>query len=56
MLSERETKCLLEARLRNLKRTYSKLINHHDLIDESIEVKHLINETRDKLRILEATE
>lgn len=38
-----------ETRLRNLKRSYAKMINHHDLIEECNEVKKIIHELESEL-------
>ena len=38
-LNKKERKALLNARLRNMKRRYSKMRMHHDLIDETIDLK-----------------
>ena len=38
-LSEKEKRALLQARIRNLKRKYSKIIQHSDLGEEAIELK-----------------
>ena len=43
MLSEKESRVFKETRLRNLKRRYSKLIQHASLIDEASEVKKEID-------------
>ena len=38
-MTNRERKTLLETRLRNLKRKYSRIIQHSDLIEQAIELK-----------------
>ena len=38
-MTDRERKAYLQARLRNLKRKYAKLIQHSDCMEETIEVK-----------------
>ena len=38
-MNDRERKAYLKAKLRNLKRKYSKVIQHSDLMEETIELK-----------------
>ena len=38
-MNERERKAFLKAKLRNLKRKYSKIVRHADLGEEAIELK-----------------
>ena len=38
-MSDKEYKVYLETRLRNLKRKYSRIIQHSDLIEQAIELK-----------------
>ena len=38
-MNGRERKAFLKAKLRNLKRKYSKVIQHSDLAEEAIELK-----------------
>ena len=38
-MNDRERKAYLKAKLRNLKRKYSKVIQHSDLMEEAIELK-----------------
>ena len=42
-MDEKERKVLLQTRLRNLKRRYSKVIQHADLGEEAIELKSKID-------------
>ena len=51
-MSDRERKAYLEARLRNLKRKYAKLIQHADLIEECIEVKADIDAVERELKLM----
>lgn len=43
MLSDKEKRCFKETRLRNLKRRYSKMIQHSELTRDAIELKSEIN-------------
>ena len=36
---DKERKCLLQTKLRNLKRKYAKLMQHSDLGEEAIDIK-----------------
>lgn len=47
-----ERQVLLETRLRNLKRTYSKMIDHSDLLDECIELKAEIDGIERELKLM----
>ena len=38
-MNERERKAFLKAKLRNLKRKYAKIVQHGDLMEETIELK-----------------
>lgn len=38
-MSPKEKKVLLETRLRNLKRSYARMIQHPDMVEECIELK-----------------
>jgi hypothetical protein len=38
-MDDRERKTYLETKLRNLKRKYAKVVQHSDLIEETIELK-----------------
>ena len=51
-MSDRERKAYLEARLRNLKRKYAKLIQHADLIEECIEIKADIDAVERELKLM----
>ena len=42
-MNERERKTYLNAKLRNLKRKYAKLVAHSDLLEEALEIKHEID-------------
>ena len=46
MLTEKEHKVLMETRLRNLERKYSRVIQHADLTDIAKEIKTEINTIR----------
>ena len=48
-MDENQERVFIETKLRNLKRKYSKLIQHSDLTDEAIEVKNEIEVLEDKL-------
>jgi len=39
LMDDRERKTYLETKLRNLKRKYAKVVQHSDLIEETIELK-----------------
>ena len=43
-MENKERKVLLEARLRNLKRKYAKIIQHSSLVQEALELKKEIDE------------
>ena len=49
MLSEKEQRCLKETRLRNLKRKYSKIKEHPDLLKESNEIQKEITTLENEL-------
>lgn len=49
MLSERENNVLMETRLRNLKRRYSKVKEHAELTDEARKILTEINHIETKL-------
>ena len=49
-LPEHERKALLNARLRNLKRKYSRIIQHADLGEEAIELKAEIDSIERQLK------
>ena len=49
MLSEKEQRVLKETRLRNLKRKYSKLIQHADLTPEAEKIQHEIQTIENEL-------
>lgn len=44
-MTPEQEKTYLETRLRNLKRKYSRLIQHPDLMEETLETKNQINNT-----------
>ena len=46
---DRERKCLLSARLRNLERKYAKLSQHPELLDETFEVKRELDKVKHEL-------
>jgi len=50
MLSDKEQKCLQETRLRNLKRTYSKTIQHPELTEQAQKIKTEINTLEKELQ------
>ena len=43
-MEDKQRKTLLEARLRNLKRKYAKIVQHSSLVQEALELKHEIDE------------
>ena len=48
-MNDRERKVYLEAKLRNLKRKFSKLIQHSDLVTEALEIKKEIDSIENEL-------
>ena len=48
---DKERRTLLETRLRNLKRKYSKVIQHADLGEEAIELKSQIDGIERQLKL-----
>ena len=48
-LTDKEYRVYLETRLRNLKRRYSKLLQHADLVDEALDTKKQIQATEEEL-------
>lgn len=48
-MNDRERKVYLEAKLRNLKRKFSKLIQHSDLLQETLEIKKEIDKIENEL-------
>ena len=48
---DKERRTLLETRLRNLKRKYSKVIQHADLGEEAIELKSQIDVIERQLKL-----
>ena len=48
-MNPREEKVYKETRLRNLKRRYAKVIQHHDLFEEAIELKADIDQLEREL-------
>lgn len=51
-MSDKERKAYLKARQRNLKRKYAKLIQHADLIEETIEVKADLDAVERELKLM----
>ena len=51
-MSDRERKAYLQARQRNLKRKYAKLLKHSDLIEETIEVKADLDAVERELKLM----
>jgi hypothetical protein len=51
MLSPREEKFLKETRLRNLKRKYSKIVQHADLMEYASEIKSEIDALESELKL-----
>ena len=51
-LSDKERKTLLKTRLKNLKRKYSKQIQHADLMEQSIELKAEIDGIERELKAM----
>jgi len=52
-MNTRERKCLLETRLKNLKRKYAKMSQHADLMEEAIELKADIDNIKKQLAMME---
>ena len=52
MLTEKEQKVLMETKLRNLKRKYSKLIQHADLTEMAIELKAEIDGLEKEIELM----
>ena len=52
VLSDKEKRVLKETRLKNLKRKYSKLIQHSDLTEEAIETKCDIDSLERELKAM----
>ena len=52
MLTEKEQKVLMETRLRNLKRKYSKVLQHADLTDMAIELKAEIDGLEKEIELM----
>ena len=52
-MNERERKTLLEVKLRNLKRKYSKLVQHSSLVQEALEIKREIDEIETEITELQ---
>jgi len=48
----KERKCLLSARMRNLKRKYAKITEHADLTDEALELKKEIDAVEHEINLL----
>lgn len=51
-MDDRERKTLLEARLRNLKRKYARLVEHADLGETAIELKAEIDSLEKELSLM----
>ena len=51
-LSKQEQKTLKKTRLRNLKRKYSKLINHPDCVEDCIDLKAEIDSLERELTMM----
>lgn len=49
----KERKVLLEVKLRNLKRKYSKLVQHSSLVQEALEIKKEIDEIESQITELQ---
>ena len=49
-MTDKEYKVFLQAKLRNLKRTYAKVSVHADLIDESLDLKNEIDSIEKQLK------
>ena len=52
MLTEKEQKVLMETRLRNLKRKYSKVLQHADLTEMAIELKAEIDGLEKEIELM----
>ena len=52
MLTEKEQRVLKETQLRNLKRKYSKVIQHADLTDMALELKSEINTLEKEIQLM----
>ena len=53
IMNDRELKVYLETKLRNLKRSYAKLVNHADMIEECIELKAEIDGIERELKLID---
>lgn len=51
-MTDRERKAYLKARLRNLKRSYAKTIQHSDLTEQAIELKADIDAVERELKLM----
>ena len=51
-MTDKEYKAFLKVKLRNLKRKYSKVIQHSDLTEQAIELKSEIDGIERKLKLM----
>ena len=51
-MNDKETKVYLETKLRNLKRSYAKLVNHADMVEECIDLKADIDQIERELKLM----
>ena len=49
-MDEKQTRVFKETRLRNLQRTYAKLTQHADLVEETLAIKNEINILKNELQ------
>ena len=52
-MEDREKKTYLQAKLRNLKRKYAKIIQHSDLMEQAIELKSEIDSIDKEIKFME---
>ena len=52
-MEDKEKKTYLQAKLRNLKRKYSKIIQHSDLMEQAIELKSEIDAIDKEIKFME---
>ena len=53
IMNDRELRVYLETKLRNLKRSYAKLVNHADMVEECIELKAEIDGIERELKLID---
>ena len=53
LMDDKELRVYLETKLRNLKRSYAKLVNHADMVEECIELKAEIDGIERELKLID---